>query len=68
MLTQGSIVTDPALNRWVQETVKRTNDPRVVWFASRHFPDSSRDSDPDKTQHLEIADDLEAELRKLLGW
>jgi lysophospholipase L1-like esterase len=68
VLTQGSIVTDPVLSQWVQETVKRSNDPRVVWFASRHFPGSSCDSHPEKMQHLEIADDLEAELRKLLGW
>lgn len=68
VLTQGSIVTDPVLSQWVQETVKRINDPRIVWFASRHFPGSSCDSHPDKMQHLEIADDLEAELRKLLEW
>jgi hypothetical protein len=68
VLTQGSIVTDPVLSQWVQETVKRMNDPRVVWFASRHFPGSSCDSHPDKMQHLEIADDLEAELRKLMEW
>jgi hypothetical protein len=60
VLTQGSIVTDPALSPWVQETVKRMNDPRVVWFASRHFPGSSCDPHPDKMPHLEIADDLEA--------
>jgi lysophospholipase L1-like esterase len=68
VLTQGSIVTDPVLSQWVQETVKRMNDPRVAWFASRHFPGSTCDAHPDKMQHLEIADDLEAELRKLLGW
>ena len=68
VLTQGSIVTDPLLSQWVQETVKRMNDPRVVWFSSRHFPGSACDSHPDKMQHLEIADDLEVELRKLLGW
>lgn len=68
VLTQGSIVGDPVLSQWVQETVKRMNDPRVVWFASRHFPGSTCDAHPDKVQHLEIADDFEAELRKLLGW
>ena len=68
VLTQGSIVTDPVLSQWVQETLKRMNDPRVVWFASRHFPGSTCDAHPDKMQHLQIADDLEAELRKLLGW
>jgi hypothetical protein len=68
VLTQGSIVRDPMLSQWVQETVKRMNDPRVVWFASRHFPGSTCDAHPDKMQHLQIADDFEAELRKLLGW
>jgi lysophospholipase L1-like esterase len=68
LLTQGSIVSDPPLSQWVREAVKRMDDPRVVWFASRHFPGSACDSHPDKMQHLEIADDLAAELRKLLGW
>jgi lysophospholipase L1-like esterase len=68
VLTQGSIVSDPVLSQWVQETVKRVNDSRVVWFASRHFSGSTCDAHPDKMQHLQIADDLEAELRKLLSW
>jgi lysophospholipase L1-like esterase len=68
VLTQGSIVSDSVLSQWVQETVKRVNDPRVVWFASRHFPGSSCDAHPDKMQQLQMADDFEAELRKLLGW
>jgi lysophospholipase L1-like esterase len=68
VLTQGSIVSDPKLRQWVQETVKRASDPRVVWFASRHFAGSSCDAHPDKMQQLQIADDFEAELRKLLGW
>ena len=68
VLSQGSIVTDLVLSQWVGESVKRMNDPRVVWFASRHFTGSSCDSHPGKMQHLEIADDLAAELRKLLGW
>ena len=68
VLTQGSIIGDPVLSQWVQETVKRMNDPRVVWFASHHFPGSTCDTHPDKIEHLEIADDFEVELRKLLGW
>jgi len=68
VLTQGSIVSDPVLSQWVQETVKRMSDPRVVWFASRHFSGSSCDDHPDKLQHQQIADDFEAELRRLLGW
>jgi hypothetical protein len=68
VLTQGSIVGDPVLSQWVQETGKRMNDPRTVWFASHHFPGSTCDTHPDKMQHLEIADDFEVELRKPLGW
>jgi lysophospholipase L1-like esterase len=68
VLTQGSIVSDPLLSQYVQETVMRAADPHVVWFASRHFPGSTCDAHPDKMQHIEIADDLEVELRKLLGW
>ncbi|HZD31605.1 MAG TPA: hypothetical protein VE779_08080, partial [Candidatus Angelobacter sp.] len=68
VLTQGSIVSDPKLSDWVQNTVKRANDPRVVWFASRHFPGSACDAHPDKMQHQQMADDFEVELRKLLGW
>ena len=68
VLTQGSIVADPVLSQWVQDTVKQMNDSRVVWLASRHFSGSTCDAHPDKMQHLEIANDLEVELRKLLGW
>src|SRR3974390_477992 len=70
VLTQGSIVSDPLLSQYVQETVKRAqvNDPRVVWFAARHFSGAPCDAHPDKMQHTQIADDLEVELRKLLGW
>ncbi len=68
VLTQGSIVSDPVLSQWIQETVKRAADPRVVWFASRHFAGSACDAHPDKMQHAEIADDFEVKLRELLGW
>ena len=68
VLTQGSIVSDPVLSQWVQETVKRSDDPRVVWFASRHFPGSTCDGHPDKPQQQQMADDFEVELRSLLGW
>jgi len=68
ILTQGSIVTDPTLSQWVQDTVKRANDPRVVWFASHYYPGSTCDAHPDKPQHQQIADDFEVELRNLLGW
>jgi hypothetical protein len=68
VLTQGSIVSDPVLSEWVQDTVKRVKDARVVWFASRHFPGSTCDAHPDKMQQLQMADDFEIELRKLLGW
>jgi len=68
ILTQGSIVTDPLLSEYVQATVNRANDPRVVWFASRHFPGSACDAHPDKPQQQQMADDFEIELRKLLGW
>jgi len=68
VLSQGSIVTDLVLSQWVGESVKRMNDPRVVWFASRHFTAARATRILAKMQHLEIADDLEAELRKLLEW
>ena len=68
VLTQGSIVSDPLLSQYVQKTVKRMNDPRVVWFASRHFPGAPCDAHPDKPQHQQMSDDFEVELRKLLGW
>jgi lysophospholipase L1-like esterase len=68
LLTQGSINGDPKLAEYVQATVRRVNDPRVLWFASRHFPGSTCDAHPDKAQHLQIADDLEVKLRELLGW
>ncbi len=68
ILTQGSIVSDPKLAEYVQATVTKANDPRVVWFASRPFPGSTCDAHPDKPQQQQMADDFEVELRKLLGW
>jgi lysophospholipase L1-like esterase len=68
LLTQGSIVGDPKLSQYVQATVTRVADPRVLWFESRHFAGSACDAHPDKMQHLQIADDLQVKLRELLGW
>ena len=67
-LTEGSIVTDPLLRTYVQETVKRMGDARVRYLPSVHYPGHSCDGHPTEEQHFHIANDFEPALREALGW
>lgn len=68
LVTEGAIVADPLLRRYIQEAVTRVKDPRIVWTEATHYPGNGCNAHPDAAQHLRIAQDLEPELRRLLGW
>jgi lysophospholipase L1-like esterase len=68
LVTEGAIVTDPLLRRYIQEAVDRTKDPRIQWAQAEHYPGNGCNAHPDAPQHLRMADDLEPMLRHALGW
>jgi lysophospholipase L1-like esterase len=67
-VTEGAIVTDPLLRRYVQDAVSRTKDARIQWVKANHYPGNGCDGHPTRVQHQQIADDLEPVLRKALVW
>jgi lysophospholipase L1-like esterase len=68
LVTEGAIVTDPLLRRYVQEAVANAKDPRILWAQAEHYPGNGCNAHPTAAQHEHIADDLEPLLRKTLGW
>lgn len=67
-VTEGAIVTDPLLRRYIQEAVAYVHDPRIQWVQAEHYPGNGCNPHPDALQHLRMADDLEPMLRRALGW
>ena len=67
-VTEGAIVIDPLLRRYVQDAINRTNDARIQWVKANHYPGNGCDAHPTRVQHQQIADDLEPVLRKSLAW
>ncbi len=68
LVTEGAIVTNPLLRRYIQEAVARMKDPRIEWAQAEHYPGNGCNSHPTAAQHLRMADDLEPMLRSALGW
>ncbi len=68
LVTEGAIVTDPLLRQLVRQAVARMHDPRVEWAPAKHYPGDACDGHPTLEQHGHMADDLEPQLRKALGW
>jgi lysophospholipase L1-like esterase len=66
--TEGAIVTDPLLRKYVQDAVQRTHDARIQWVEATHYPGNGCDGHPTRAQHLHMADDIEPVLRKALSW
>jgi lysophospholipase L1-like esterase len=66
--TEGAIVTDPLLRKYVQDAIAKTMDARIQWVQATHYPGNGCDGHPTKAQHLHMADDIEPVLRKALGW
>jgi lysophospholipase L1-like esterase len=67
-VTEGAIVTDPLLQRYVQDAVAKILDARIQWVEATHYPGNGCDGHPTKAQHLHMADDIEPVLRKALSW
>lgn len=67
-VTEGAIVTDPLLRKYIQDAVAKTLDARIQWVQATHYPGNGCDGHPTKTQHLHMADDIEPVLRKALAW
>ena len=68
LVTEGAIVTDPLLRRYIQEAVARANDSRIQWVQAEHYPGNSCNAHPTAAQHMHMADDLEPVLRHALSW
>jgi hypothetical protein len=66
--TEGAIVTDPLLRKYVQDAVRRTHDERIQWVEATHYPGNGCNGHPTRAQHLHMADDIEPVLRKALSW
>ena len=68
LATEGAIVTDPRLRKYVQEAVAQAADARVAWVPAEHYPGNGCNAHPNAPQHMHMADDLEPVLRNALGW
>ncbi len=70
-LMEGSILDEEkkrALIRYIGETIKRLDDPRVHQFISNHYPGDDQDAHPTKGQHREMSEDLIPQVRALMEW
>jgi lysophospholipase L1-like esterase len=70
-LTEGAILDGEkkaALTSYIAETVQRVASSRVHAVGSLHHPGDAEDAHPTTTQHVEMAKELGAPLRKLMGW
>jgi len=67
-VTEGAIVTDPLLRKYVQDAVAATQDTRTVWVQATHYPGNGCDGHPTKAQNQKMVDDIESVLRKALDW
>lgn len=68
IVTEGAIVTNSLLPKYIQEAVGKTADARIQWVQATHYPGNGCDSHPTKAQHLRMADNIEPVLRKALSW
>jgi lysophospholipase L1-like esterase len=68
LVTDGAIVTDPLLRRFLQEAAARTGDSRVFWAQAEHYSGNGCNAHPTAAQHVQMADDLAPMLRRVLSW
>lgn len=66
--TEGAIVTDPTLRKWIQQATKEANDARIAYVPSEHYPGNGCDGHPTRAQHERMAEDFEPYLRGYLRW
>ncbi|QGZ38858.1 lysophospholipase L1-like esterase [Pseudoduganella flava] len=71
VLTEGAILDGAkkaALTDYLQETIRRVNDPRLHYIPSHHYPGDAQDAHPTRAQHARMAEDLVPALRQLMSW
>ncbi len=66
--TEGAIVTNPLLRKYIQEAVATVHDPKIFWAESKHYPGNGCNGHPTREQHVHMAEDLQDVLREKLGW
>jgi lysophospholipase L1-like esterase len=66
--TEGAIVTNPLLRQYIQQSVAKAHDPKILWAESHHYPGNGCDGHPSREQHVHMAEDFEVVLREQLGW
>jgi len=68
LATEGAIVTDPLLRKYVQEAVAQAQSTQIFWAQAEHYPGNGCNAHPTASQHMHMADDMEPLLRRALGW
>jgi len=58
-VTEGVIVTEPLLRRYVQEAARPARGAKIVWAPAEHYLGNPCNAHPTAMQHQHIADDLE---------
>lgn len=66
--TEGAIVTNPLLRKYIQEAVAKVHDPKIFWVESKHYPGNGCNGHPTREQHVHMAEDFQDVLREKLGW
>lgn len=71
VLTEGAILNGEAkqtMQAYIAQTVQEIADPRVRAIASTHYPGDADDAHPTGPQHAEMARELVAQVKPLMGW
>lgn len=74
LVTEGSIVNDGTrdpkrvLQAYLDETVRRLNDPDIQAVRSKHYPGDGKDAHPTGEEHVQMARDFEPVIRTMVGW
>jgi lysophospholipase L1-like esterase len=71
VLTEGAILNGDAkrtMQAYIAETVEKIADPRVRAIPSTHYPGDASDAHPTGPQHAEMARELVAQVKPIMGW
>lgn len=71
MLTEGGILTgekQAALRSYIEETVRRSDSPRVHAIRSTGYPGDDKNGHPTREQNLSIVNDLLPQVRAVMRW
>lgn len=70
-ITEGAILNGKnkeAMIGFLAESAQRLQNPRVHQLVSQYHPGDARDAHPTEAQHRLMANDLIAQLRKMMDW